>query len=143
MAEEHSQGAGSGQLRCVVVTPETTILDEVGDFVAIPLFDGELGVAHNHTPLVGRLGFGELRIKQGAKTLRYYIDGGFAEVADNMVSVLTERAMPASKLDPQTVENQLQAARERPAHSPELMEIRDRLVRQSRAQLRVAKKASS
>ncbi len=104
MADEHSPKAPGGQLRCVVVTPETTVVDEPAEFVAIPLFDGELGVAYNHTPLVGRLGFGELRIQQGAQTLRYYIDGGFAEVADNMVSVLTERALPAQKLDPAAIE---------------------------------------
>ena len=140
MAEEHSKSTASGTLRCVVVTPETTVLDETADFVALPLYDGELGVAYNHTPLVGRLGYGELRIRQGSHTRRFYVDGGFAEVADNMVSVLTERAVPAAKLDSKAIESQLEANRHRPANTPELMEIRDRLVAQSRAQLRLSKK---
>ncbi len=142
MAEEHSQPR-SGALRCVVVTPETTVLDESADFVALPLFDGEKGVAYNHTPLVGRLGFGELRIRQGSQVRRYYVDGGFAEVAGNVVSVLTERAIPAEKLDVKAIGSQLDANRQRPANSPELMEIRDRLVAQNRAQLRLARKGQT
>ena len=140
MAEQHSDSAPAGALRCVVVTPETTVLDESADFVALPLFDGELGVAYNHTPLVGRLGYGELRIRQGSQTRRYYVDGGFAEVVGNVVSVLTERAIPAEKLDAQAIGSQLEANRQRPANSPELMDIRDRLVAQNRAQLRLARK---
>ena len=47
------------QLKCIVVTPESMVLDQAADFVALPLFDGELGIAPLHTPLIGRLGFGE------------------------------------------------------------------------------------
>lgn len=141
MAEQQSHSAPSGALRCVIVTPETTVLDESADFVALPLFDGELGVAYNHSPLVGRLGYGELRIRQGSQIRRYYVDGGFAEVVGNVVSVLTERAIPAESLDVQAISSQLEANRQRPANTPELMEIRDRLVAQNRAQLRLARKA--
>ena len=46
-------------LQCVVVTPETTALEAQADFVALPLFDGELGVAPDRGPMIGRLGFGD------------------------------------------------------------------------------------
>lgn len=128
-------------LLCVVVTPEQTALEQQCEFVAVPLFDGELGIAPGHSPLIGRLGFGEMRIKAGGQTTKLYIDGGFVQVADNVVSVLTNRAIPASKLSPQTAEAQLAAAAERPSNTPELMEIRDRAVAQARAQLRVARGA--
>jgi F-type H+-transporting ATPase subunit epsilon len=106
--------------------------------VALPLYDGEIGIAPGHSPMIGRLGYGEMRIVDGATTSRYYVDGGFVEVLDNMVSVLTNRVVPAELLDPQAVAQQLAAARARPAHSPELMAIRDRVVQQARSQLRVA-----
>ncbi len=67
-------------------------------FVALPLYDGELGVAPSHAPMIGRLGYGELRIGHG-EGQRYYIDGGFVQVVDNVVSVLTNRAIPATRLD--------------------------------------------
>ncbi len=62
------------------------------------------------------------------------------EVLDDVVSVLTHRAVPAEDLDENVAQDHLAAARERPARSPELMEIRDRLVSQARAELRVASK---
>src|SRR2546423_3739400 len=88
----------SGTLQCIIVTPETTVLDTSADFVALPLFDGEAGVAPGRAPLIGRLGYGELRVRTGNQTRRYYVDGGFVQVADNVVSVLTNRALPAEKV---------------------------------------------
>jgi F-type H+-transporting ATPase subunit epsilon len=131
-----------GAMQCVVVTPEETVLDEPADFVAVTLYDGELGVAPGRAPLVGRLGFGEMRIRQGDATRRYYVDGGFLEVTGNNVTIITARAIPATQLDAAVAEEQLRAAVARKAHSPELMEIRQRLVAQARAQLRIARRGT-
>jgi F-type H+-transporting ATPase subunit epsilon len=128
-------------ITCTVVTPEQTALEIKADFVALPLFDGEIGIAANHSPLIGRLGYGEMRIKSGGQTVAYYVDGGFVQVADNVVAVLTSKAVPAKSLDPATAESQLQTALHQPANSPELMEIRDRKIAQARAQIRTARRA--
>src|ERR1700722_15746368 len=85
-------------LKCVVVTPEKAVLDEAADFIVVPMFDGELGVAHDRLPLIGRLGFGELRISRGADTKHYYIDGGFVQIRANVVTVLTSKAIPAKAI---------------------------------------------
>jgi F-type H+-transporting ATPase subunit epsilon len=132
-----------GKLQCIVVTPEKTILDQPADFVALPLFDGEIGLAPGRSPMIGRLGAGEMRIlrKDDHETVRYYIEGGFVEIIDDVISVLTNRAVRAEDLVEEVAQNHLAAARERPARSPELMEIRDRLVSQARAELRVAKRS--
>jgi F-type H+-transporting ATPase subunit epsilon len=131
------------ELRCIVVTPERTAFDEPAEFVALPLFDGEIGIAPGRAPLIGRLGFGELRITRAVDRVeRFYVEGGFVEVVGNVVSVLTGRAVPAGELDAAVSKELLDAARERQAHSPELMELRDRVVAQSRAQLRVARRAT-
>jgi F-type H+-transporting ATPase subunit epsilon len=129
-------------LQCVVVTPETTLLDTAADFVALPLFDGECGIAPLHSPLIGRLGFGELRVRRGEKIDRFYVDGGFVQVADDVVSVLTHRAVPADELDPAAATEQLNTALARKAAGPEELAIRDRLVSQARGQLRVAQAAT-
>ena len=129
------------ELQCIVVTPETTVLDETSRFVALPLFDGEIGIAPARSPMIGRLGCGEMRITRGDSVDRYYVDGGFVEVLGNVVSILTNRAIPAADLDAAVAEEQLATARNRPANTPELMAIRDRAVLQSRAQVRVARRA--
>ncbi|MFZ5832634.1 MAG: ATP synthase F1 subunit epsilon [Planctomycetota bacterium] len=128
-------------MRCVVVTPETTLRDAAADFVALTLFDGEIGIGPGHTPLIGRLGFGEMRIRQGTQTERYYVEGGFVEVADDVVNVLTPRAIPAAQLDEAVARAQLSVALEQPANTPELMAQRDTAVAQSRSQMRVARRA--
>ena len=48
------------ELNCIVVTPEQTVCEKPADFVVATLFDGEIGVAPGHTPLIGRLGCGEV-----------------------------------------------------------------------------------
>jgi F-type H+-transporting ATPase subunit epsilon len=127
------------QLNCIVVTPEQTVLDETADFVALPLYDGEIGILPGHSPLIGRLGFGELRIRGKGGERRYYIDGGFVQVERNVVSVLTNRALPAANIDANAARAQLDAALHRPIHTSELLEIRDRMIDQARGQLRVAR----
>src|SRR3954471_18747393 len=94
---DHS--ATSGELRCVIVTPEATVLDTAAEFVALPLFDGEAGIAPGRAPLIGRLGYGELRVRHSGATKHYYVDGGFVQVANNLVSVLTNRALLATALE--------------------------------------------
>jgi len=128
----------TGTLQCIIVTPEPTALDTPASFVALPLFDGEAGVAPGRAPLIGRLGYGELRVRRGDKTQRFYVDGGFVQVADNVVSVLTNRAVPAERLDATAASEQLRTAIARPAAGKEEMAIRDRQISQARGQLRVA-----
>jgi F-type H+-transporting ATPase subunit epsilon len=129
-------------LHCIVVTPEATELETAADFVALPLYDGEVGIAPGRAPLIGRLGYGELRVRCNHETIRYYVDGGFVQVANNVVTVLTNRALLASVLEPSAAEDQLRIALSRPAAGPEELAIRDRLILQARGQLRVASHVS-
>ena len=58
-------------LHCIVVTPEETSLEETVDFVALPLFDGEIGIAPDHSALIGRLGYGEMRLRSDQGTRKF------------------------------------------------------------------------
>jgi F-type H+-transporting ATPase subunit epsilon len=138
-----SQMSGVRVLTCIVVTPEMTVRESPAQFVVVPLYDGELGIAPGHSAMIGRLGYGELRIVEGGRTDRFYVDGGFVQVSGNVVSVLTNRAVPAAQLDTQSATEQLEATRRRPAHTPELLAIRERAELQARAQLRVAGRAGN
>jgi F-type H+-transporting ATPase subunit epsilon len=127
-------------LRCSLVTPERTVRDSPAEFVAVTLFDGEIGIARGHAPLVGRLGCGEMRITVGGRIERYYVEGGFVEVLGDVVSVLSPRAVAAQALDEAVIREQLAVAQERLAGTPELVEARDRVVAQCRGQLQVARR---
>ena len=129
------------RVRCVVVTPEATVVDTIARFVALPLFDGEAAIAPLKSPMIGRLGCGEMRVTDDQGTRAYYVDGGFVQVVDNVVSVITNRSMPAEQLDVSVASEQLAAARQSSAAGEDQMAIRDRRVAQARAQLWVARKA--
>ncbi len=130
------------ELTCIVVTPEATVLDAQTGFVAIPLYDGEKGIGVNHAPLIGRLGCGELRLqRENGESVRLYIDGGFVQVADNVVSLLTDRAVPAAELSEHAAQDLLQTALKAKAASDEEIDARAKTVNQARVQLRVARRA--
>ncbi len=126
------------QLQCVVVTPERTLFDELVEFVALPLFDGEMGILPGRSPVIGRLGFGELRTKSHGQTRRYFVDGGFAQVRDDVVTVLTNRAIPAASLDPQVATTELEAARAIRGTGEHDLAEKARATDRARAMIRVA-----
>jgi F-type H+-transporting ATPase subunit epsilon len=129
-------------LQCVVVTPERTVLDEKVDFVALPMYDGELGVLPSRAPLIGRLGYGELRARSGKVTKRFYVDGGFVQVRANVVTVLTSRAMPAEEINLDGATKALEAAMV-PGRTPEAQEVQLKAQEQARAQLRLARRLAA
>ena len=126
-------------LQCVVVTPEKAVLDETVQFVALPMFDGELGVLPGRAPLIGRLGMGELRTQQGSVVKRFYIDGGFAQVRGDVVTVLTPKAQKAEDIDAAAATHALEAAKG-PTTTPEAQEAQRKAQTRARAQLRIAQK---
>lgn len=126
-------------IRCIVVTPERTELDRVASYVTLPMYDGELGVAPRRAPLIGRLGYGMLKLQTESGTEQLFIDGGFAQVEDDVVSVLTARAMPPDQLDLAAAEQSLEDALEMRATTPELQVARRDAQLRARGQLRAAR----
>lgn len=92
------EDAKPGHVRCIIVTPERAVLDETAEMVIVPMFDGEFGVLQGRAPLVGRLGAGELRLKTGDVSKRWFVEAGFVQVRANVVTVLTANARPASEI---------------------------------------------
>lgn len=99
------------QLQLVLVTPETTLLDEPVNGVRLPLFDGLAGIRPGRAPMVGRLGIGELTIETSAGERSYFVDGGFVQVKGPVVSVLTHRALPSAEVDRGEADQLLDEAR--------------------------------
>ncbi|MGQ0634880.1 MAG: ATP synthase F1 subunit epsilon [Planctomycetaceae bacterium] len=128
--------ATSRTLQLVLVTPETTLLDEPVESLRFPLYDGQIGVLPGRAPLVGRLGAGELRIRTRSGEKVYFIDGGFVQVKGPVVSLLTHRAIPVGELDRGAAEEELQAAQRKPARSE--VELAAKQSAQERARRKLA-----
>ena len=127
-------------LQISVVTPEETVVETTADSVVVPLFDGEIGILPKHAPMIGRLGYGEMRLTTGGETTSYYVDGGFVQVSENTVSVLTGKASASADLNADAAKTQLEEGLKRVASGEDEIAIRDRLLSQARAQLRLVSK---
>ncbi len=124
-------------IQCVVVTPERTELDIQADSVTVPMFDGELGILKGHSAMVGRLGYGVLRIRSSGTVRSYFVEGGFVQVADNVVSVLTDKLVQCSEITSAVAAEAMRVALEMPADKPDLVVIRDKAVSRARAMSRI------
>lgn len=127
-------------LRIVLVTPETTLLDEKVETLRFPLHDGQIGILPGRAPLVGRLGSGELRVKTAKGVSSYFVDGGFVQVKENVVSLLTDSAQLASTLDPRKAESDLQTAQRRHPKNDVEFAAKDADIERFRHKLTLARK---
>ncbi len=79
----------AGTLKVSVISPEATLFEGEAPSVVAPAFDGEVGILPMHAPMVTTLGSGVLRV--GSDT-RFRVEGGFLQVVDDVVRVVTEKA---------------------------------------------------
>jgi F-type H+-transporting ATPase subunit epsilon len=80
------------RLRVAIISPERTVYEGEADMVVAPAWDGEVGVLRGHAPMLVLLGTGEMRITRAGAVERFPVSGGFMQVADDVVTVLSESA---------------------------------------------------
>jgi F-type H+-transporting ATPase subunit epsilon len=76
-------------LKVSVISPEKVLFEGEAASVVAPAFDGEVGILEGHAPMMTLLGSGSLRLGGGQS---FNIEGGFMQVLDNTVRVVTEKA---------------------------------------------------
>lgn len=88
--------AASYGLEVSLISPEATVFEGRASQVIVPAWDGQLGVLPDHAPIIVLLGGGELRIDGEGGQQRFDVAGGFMQVADNRVTILSESARRAA-----------------------------------------------
>ena len=133
--------ATKGPIDCSVITPERQVLSTGAESVVFPAHDGLVGILKNRAPLVCELGTGVLRV-DGAEggTKEVFIDAGFAQVLNNEVTILTERAQMAEDISRASSEKALAEAEAMPAHDENAVTARQRAIARAKAQVSIAKK---
>ncbi|UCF20206.1 MAG: ATP synthase F1 subunit epsilon [Gemmatimonadota bacterium] len=87
---------GSGRtFNLSVISPELKVFEGPVKFAVVPAHDGEIGILYGHAPLIALLGEGELRVETTAGTRLFRVAGGFVQVLENEVAVLSEQARDA------------------------------------------------
>ena len=83
-----------------VVTPQKAIVSEEVEIVVAPGSEGEFGALKGHTTFLTSLKIGTLRYKDANGKERYlFINGGFAEVLPDKVTILAESAERRQDID--------------------------------------------
>lgn len=120
---------------CSVITPERAVLEADATFVAFPAHDGEVGILPGRAPLLFKMGIGELRVESPEGNHRFFVDGGFAQMVENRLTLLTEQAKALEEIDRAAAERALDEAKEMPMVSESEFAARQRAVRRAEAQL--------
>lgn len=83
-------GLAAGTFRSVLLTPAGKLLDCRAGSVLLPVHDGLMGVLRNHAPMLCKLGRGIMQVKNipDRDDAFFLIDGGFARISENHVTVL-------------------------------------------------------
>ena len=75
-----------------VISPERMLFEGKATSVVAPAHDGEMGILSAHAPLMTILGKGLLRLETSAGEVRFSVSGGFLQIVDDEIRVVTEQA---------------------------------------------------
>jgi F-type H+-transporting ATPase subunit epsilon len=87
-----------------IVTPEKQLVSEEVDQVNVPGTEGDLGILHDHAPILTLLRSGQLSYEKEGETMVLVVSGGYLEVTDNRVTVLAETGEFLHEIDRERAE---------------------------------------
>ena len=91
-----------------VVSPERILFSGEADMVVCRTTDGDIAFMANHAPFIGALGIGAVKIyANGSIIEQAAVHGGFVEVSNNAVTILSDVAELASQIDLRRAEEAL------------------------------------
>lgn len=131
--------AKTNTFECSVVTPERSVLTCDATFVAFPAHDGEMGVLPRRAPLVCKLGIGVLRVETPQEKHVMLIEGGFGQVLENRLTLLTQQARKADELDVTQAGQDLVEARAMKITDEASLNARSDALRRAQIELTLAK----
>ena len=131
--------ANAATFQCSIITPEAAVLECDATFVAFPAHDGEMGIMTGRAPLVCKLGISQLRVETDSEKHVLFVDGGFAQVSGRNLSILTEQAKGADKIDGDSASTALIEARAMPGISDEEFTAKTKAVQRAQVQIKLAK----
>jgi F-type H+-transporting ATPase subunit epsilon len=102
----------SDKLTFALVSPEREIFHGSVDHVVVPGLEGEFGISPQHAPVMSVVKPGALRVFNDGAERRIFVNGGFADVTPEGLTVLAEEAVDLADVDPGRLEQQLKDAQE-------------------------------
>ncbi|EMY76203.1 MULTISPECIES: ATP synthase F1 subunit epsilon [Leptospira] len=104
----------ANKLNVSVISPEKILYKGEVDSLVVPGSEGFFGILPNHAPLVAVLGIGVLEIRKGEKLKVLSVEGGFIEIKDNVISILTDHGALKEDIDVEAEKKALTEAEKLP-----------------------------
>lgn len=125
-----------------VVSPQGVIYEGEASSISLPTYNGIITVLPHHAPLFTKLSEGEIGIKKGNDEITIVTAGGFLEVKENSVHVLSDYAVRAESIEVARAEAKKKQAEEKLKQKlgNEEFTIVDKDLRLSILELKVAQK---
>ena len=79
-------------MRVTLISPDRSVYDGEATSVIAPAYDGEVGILPHHAPFMTLLGDGRLVVRTASEVQRFRVRGGFLQVRDDVVRLVTEHA---------------------------------------------------
>jgi ATP synthase F1 epsilon subunit len=120
-----------GKFQCVVLTPRAKLLDCKTLSITLPAHDGQMGVWQDHMPMLCKLGLGIMEVRDFTTDdnhtpghTYFLVDGGFARISNNVVTVLAYDVMTLADVETVDAEKMRDQAVKLPGDSALAMEQR-------------------
>lgn len=86
-------------LKIRVIAPDRTVWDASAEEIILPSSTGQLGILTDHIPLLTALDIGVMRVRIEKDWIPIVLLGGFAEVDNNIITILVNGAEEASDIN--------------------------------------------
>ncbi|HED65736.1 MAG TPA: F0F1 ATP synthase subunit epsilon [Planctomycetes bacterium] len=107
----------AGALTLRVITPDRIVLDQTTHSIRVPATDGLMGILPRHAHMVAALDVGVLTYEKDGKEACLFVSGGFLEVRDGTVRVVSEAGELPEEIDTERAKAAEERARKR-LHGP-------------------------
>jgi F-type H+-transporting ATPase subunit epsilon len=97
-------------LKLEIVTPEAVVYSADVHMVTLPAIDGQIGIYPLHMPLMTRIVPGEIIVRKSDGESFLAVGEGLVEITGGAVSIVTDMAIPAERIDEAKVEEARQRA---------------------------------
>jgi F-type H+-transporting ATPase subunit epsilon len=112
------------KFQCVVIAPRGKLLACDTVSVVFPAHDGQVGVLRNHMPMLCKLGLGIMAVEDAGpeselkpKHTFLLIDGGFAQVSNNLLTIIAQDAICFKDMEAEKIEKLLEIEKNKLAHN--------------------------
>lgn len=97
-------------LKIRVIAPDKIVWDADAEEIILPSSTGQLGILNGHIPLLTALDIGVMRVREKKDWKPIILLGGFAEVNNDIITILVNGAEQVSEINVEKAKNDLEVA---------------------------------